>query len=402
MDAESIIAHLLTPEGRADPYPLYARAHELGPVMPAGDGMVLVCGYEACRQALRHPGLGADLAMMTWGADIDEHPSLALLSRSLLVANPPHHGRLRSSMSQVFTARRVAALEAEIVRTTDALLDGLAEGGSAPVEFMDAFAFSLPVQIICELFGVPTADRHRFRGFAADLSAILELLADPSGLDAADRAAVEVGHYFTALAEARRTDPRDDLVTALVREPDQETRLDDDELVANLTTVLLAGFETTTYLLGNGLHLLCEHPDVMAGLRAGTVPLQGFVDEVLRYDSPVQLSHRVVLADGVSIGGLPVPAGSHVVVLLGAANRDPARYDDPDRFDPHRQDIQPLSFGGGAHYCLGALLARLEATTAFGRLLCRFPALGPAPGAAPTRRDRLFLRGHKTLPIVLS
>ncbi|WP_369362958.1 cytochrome P450 [Streptomyces sp. CG4] len=402
MDAESIIAQLLTPEGRSDPYPLYARAHELGPVMPAGDGMVLVCGYEACKQALRHPGLGADINMVTWGASLDEHPSLAMLSRSLLVANPPHHGRLRSSMSQVFTARRVTALEPQIVRITDALLDTLAESGSSPVEFMDAFAFSLPAHVICELIGVPAEDRHRFRGYAGDLMATLELLADPSGLEAADRAAVEVDHYFTALVEARRGDPRDDLVSALVGVQEQEAQLDDEELVANLTLLLLAGFETTTNLLGNGLQQLFEHPDVMAGLRAGTIPMQGFVDEVLRYDSPVQLSNRIALADGVSIGGLPVPAGNHVVLLLGAANRDPSRYDGPGRFDPRRQDIQPLSFGGGAHYCLGAMLARLEASTAFGRLLSRFPALGPAPGDGPARRDRLTLRGHETLPVVLA
>ncbi|MER6128538.1 cytochrome P450 [Streptomyces sp. NPDC001795] len=401
MDAESIIAQLLTPEGRSDPYPLYARAHELGPVMPAGDGMVLVCGYEACKQALRHPGLGADINMVTWGAALDEHPALAMLSRSLLVANPPHHGRMRSSMSRGFTARRVTALEPEIVRITDALLDSLAASGSSPVEFMDAFAFSLPAQVICELIGVPAEDRHRFRGYASDLMATLELLADPSGLEAADRAAAEVGHYFTALVEARRSDPRDDLVSALVGAQEQEAQLDDEELVANLTLLLLAGFETTTNLLGNGLHLLFEHPDVMDGLRAGTIPVQGFADEVLRYDSPVQLTNRIALADGVSIEGLPVPAGNHVVLLLGAANRDPSHYDDPGRFDPHRQDIQPLSFGGGAHYCLGAMLARLEASIAFGRLLSRFPALGPAPGDGPTRRDRLTLRGHETLPVAL-
>ncbi|MGW2748751.1 cytochrome P450 [Streptomyces sp. NPDC001450] len=402
MDAESIVARLLTPEGRADPYPLYARAHELGPVVPAGDGLVLVSGYEAGRAALRHPGLGADINLVTWGADLDEHPSLAMLSRSLLVANPPHHGRLRSSMSQVFTARRVAALEKGIAGLTDALLDTLAEAGSSPVEFMDAFAFPLPAHVICELLGVPAEDRRRFRSFAADLMATLELLSDPSGLGAADRAAVEVGQYFTELAGARRADPRDDLVTALVKARDQEVLGDDEELVANLASLLLAGFETTTYLLGNGLQLLFEHPEVMAALRAGTVPAQSFVDEVLRYDTPVQVSNRVALTDGVSIGGVPVPAGSHVIVLLGAANRDPARYDDPERFDPGRQDIQPLSFGGGAHYCLGAMLARLEAATAFSRLVSRFHALRPAPGNGPTRRDRLVLRGHETLPIVLS
>lgn len=402
MDAQSLVAQLLTPEGRADPYPLYEHALELGPAASAGDGLLLVSGYEACRQALRSPALGADINLVTWGADLAAHPSLALLSRTLFVANPPDHGRLRSAMSQVFTARRVAAMEAGIAGITDALLDTLAEAGSTPVDFMDAFAFPLPAHVICDLLGVPVEDRQRFRGYAADLSATLELLADLSGLEAADRAALELHRYFTELAGRRRADPRDDLVTTMVRARDEGALRDDEELVANLASLLLAGFETTTYLLGNGLQVLFEHPEIMAGLREGTVPVQGFVEEVLRYDSPLQVSNRAVLTDGVSVGGVPVPAGSHVVLLLGAANRDPARYEHPDRFDPHRQDIQPLSFGGGAHHCLGAMLARLEAVTAFSRLLARFPALRPAPGDGPARRDRLVLRGHQSLPVVLA
>ncbi|WP_340384060.1 cytochrome P450 [Streptomyces sp. SS7] len=402
MDAQSIVAQLLTTEGRADPYPLYERALELGPAVPAGDGLLLVSGYEACRQALRSPALGADINLVTWGADISAHPSLALMSRTLLVANPPHHGRLRSSMSQVFTARRVAAMEARVADLTDALLDTVADAGSAPVDFMDAVAFPLPAHVICDLLGVPVEDRERFRDYATDLIGILELLADPSGLAAADRAAVELHRYFTELAGRRRADPRDDLVTAMVRARDEGTLRDDEELVANLASLLLAGFETTTYLLGNGLQTLFEHPGIMAGLRDGTVPVQGFVEEVLRHDSPVQTSNRAVLTDGVVVGGVPAPAGSHVVLLLGAANRDPARYEQPDRFDPHRKDIQPLSFGGGAHHCLGAMLARLEAVTVFSRLPTRFPDLRPAPGDGPVRRDRLVLRGHQSLPVVLT
>jgi cytochrome P450 len=404
MDAQSLVFQLLTPEGRADPYPLYALAHERGPVWRAGDGLVLVCGYEACRQALREPGLGADVNLVTWGADPERHPSLAMLSRSLLVANAPDHGRLRASMAQMFTARGVAALEENVARITDALLDDLQRTGGA-VDFMDAFAFRLPAHVICDIMGIPAADRARFRGYAADLMATLEPASDPArhaaGLAAADRAAAEVDRYFTDLVRARRADPGDDLVTSMVSARDEGLLRDDGELVANLASLLLAGFETTTHLLGNGLRLLFEHPDVMSGLRQGTVPVDGFVEEVLRHDSPVQLSNRVALADGVSIAGLPVPAGTHVLLLLGAANRDPARYLHPDRFDPTRGDSRPLSFGGGAHYCLGALLARLEATVAFGRLPARFPGLAPAPGTAPTRRDRIVLRGHASLPVVL-
>ncbi|MEY9835776.1 cytochrome P450 [Streptacidiphilus sp. EB103A] len=401
MDAGTIVMELLSPEGRIDPYPLYARAHELGPAASAGDGLMLVSGYQACKQALRHPGLGADIGLVASPTDVEQHLSLALLSETILVSNPPDHGRLRSLMSQVFTARRVAALEPGIRRSVDTLLDDIEAAGASPLDFMDTFAFALPASVICELLGVPDQDRHLFRGLASDLMATLELLADPSGLPAADKAAAEVSAYFTALADQRRTDPRDDLVTTLVQARDAaDPLLTDEELIANLAGVLLAGFETTTHLLGNGLQLLFEHPDVMAGLRSGKIATQGFVEEVLRYDSPVQVSNRRALADGIDIDGVPVPAGTHVVLLLGAANRDPARYPDPGRFDPERGDIQPLSFGGGMHHCLGAMLARLEGAVAFDGLLSRFPALGPAAGTRPTRRDRLALRGYETLPVV--
>ncbi|WP_340384082.1 cytochrome P450 [Streptomyces sp. SS7] len=402
MDAQSIINQLLTPEGRADRYPLYTLVHELGPAAPAGEGLVMVGGYEAVKEALRNPGLGTDITMASLGVDLDEHPSLAMLNRSILYANPPHHGRMRSPISPLFTARRVAAMEKTIAEHTDTLLDALAEAGARPVDFMDAFAFPLPARVICELVGVPDGDRSHLHGLAIDMMAALELMADPSGLETADRAALEIGDYFTHLAEARRADPRDDLVTALVKARERGALETDEELVANLTQVLLAGLETTTYLLGNGLQLLLEHPQVMAGLREGTVDVADFVEEVLRYDTPGQVTHRVAMADGISIEGVPVPAGSQVLLLLGAANRDPARYDDPDRFDPGRQDIQPLSFSGGAHYCLGAVLARSEATIAFSRLISRFPALALAPDAEPTRQDRLILRAHETLPVVVA
>lgn len=402
MDAASIITSLLTPEGRADRYPLYALAHELGPAVPAGDGMVLVCGYEAVRQALCEPGLGVDISLASLGADLGRHPSLAMLNRSVLFSNAPDHGRMRSAMSAMFTARKVATLEQQVVRVTDTLLDLMEASGTGPIDFMEAVAFPLPAMVICEVLGVPQDDRRRLHGLATDMMGALELLADPARLDSADRAAVEIGHYFTALVRKRRADPRDDLVTVLLQARDRGTLQSDEELVANLTEVLLAGLETTTYLLGNGLQVLIDHAEVRAQLHDGTVGMRNFVDEVLRYEPPGQATNRVALADEVVIGGIEVPAGSQVLLLLGAANRDPARYEQPDRFDPHRRHIQPLSFGGGAHHCVGALLGRLEATTVFSRLVARFPHLGSAPHARPTRQDRLILRAHETLPIVLA
>ncbi|MGH3417941.1 MAG: cytochrome P450, partial [Actinocrinis sp.] len=284
------------------------------------------------------------------------------------------------------------------------LLDAMAALGSdgGAIDFMDQFAFRIPVTVICELLGVPEADRYRFRGLAHDLGIALEMVNDPAMLIPADAATDELRDYFTALVAARRAEPRDDLTSALVHQADeQDGTLSEEELLSNLVLLLFAGFETTTNLFGNGLAVLFDRPRVAEGLRAGTVPVHDFVEEVLRYDSPVQLTSRLVMAEGLEVGGLPVVRGSEVLLLLGAANRDPARFAEPHRFDPARPDNQPLSFGAGGHFCLGAALARLEAATAFPLLLKRFPKLAPAGGAEPVRADRLVLRGYRTLPVTV-
>jgi cytochrome P450 len=309
---------------------------------------------------------------------------------------------MRSLISQVFTPRRVSALRPAIENAVDALLGQLAETGAGrrPVDFMDQFAFQLPVTVICELLGVPAADRGRFRPLAADLTGALELTADSSPSSLAATAARELAGYFTALITARRTTPRDDLIGALVAARDG--RLSDEELLANLIVLLVAGFETTTSLLGNGLAILFDHPGIAAGLRSGTLEVSGFVDEVLRYDAPVQAVTRIARAGNLTAGGLPIPQGSQVIVLIGAANRDPEHYTDPDRFDAARRGAKPLSSGAGPHICIGNALARLEAAVAFPRLLTRFPALSAAPGEQPACRNRVILRGYETLPITLT
>jgi cytochrome P450 len=293
-------------------------------------------------------------------------------------------------------------LQPAIEDAVDDLLDQLAQTGAdgRPVDFLDRFAFPLPVTVICELLGVPPADRHRFRPLAADLTQALELSADTSGSGPADAAARELARYFTPLIDERRATPRDDLVSALVAARDtNDGRLSDQELLANLILLLVAGFETTTNLLGNGLAILLDHPDLLAALRSEQIATSGFIEEVLRYDAPVQVTTRQARAKDLTVADVPIPQGSEVILLIGAANRDPARYRDPDRFDPTRTDVKPLSFGAGPHICIGNGLARLEASAAFSRLLTRFPTLSAAPDQQPTRRDRLVLRGYQTLPV---
>jgi cytochrome P450 len=398
LDAAAIVEALATTQARADPYPLYARARELGPVAPIVDGWFLVSSYAAVNRVLRSPGFGVV------GADdgAADHQALAALSRSILRTNPPDHARMRSLIASVFTPRRVVALQPVIEAAIDELLDGLASHSTAePVDFMESFAYQLPVSVICALLGVPQNDRGRFRTLAADLTAALELSAGPTDLAPANAAAQELSSYFTGLIAERRSAPRDDLISALVAGRDAEqSRLSEVELLANLVVLLVAGFETTTNLLGNGLAILLQRPDLAARLRSGHLPVPGFVEEVLRYDSPVQATTRLARTDDLHLGGLPIAKGSHLLLLIGSANRDGSRYSNQDRFDPTRSGSAPLSFGAGAHICIGNNLASLEAVNAFPRLLTRFPDLAAA--GAPARRDRLVLRGYATLPITLT
>ena len=384
---DAIIEALLAPAGRADPFPIYAQARTLGPVAAAADGSFLVSGYAAVNQVLRDPGFGMP------GSPGDE----VSMTLSILRANPPDHGRMRSQISTVFTPRRIAALRPAIEQAVDDLLGQLAQE-EGPVDFMGRFAVPLPVTVICELLGVPPADRARFRPLAADLTELLELPSGSSRPHAADAAARELSDYFAALIASRRAVPADDLISALAT----GHGLSDQELLANLILLLVAGFETTASLLGNSLAILLDRPDLRTAVRTGQIPVSDFAEEVLRYDSPVQVIIRRARTSGLAIQGVPVPDSSTVILLIGAANRDPARYPDPDRFDPSRTGVKPLSFGAGPHICIGNSLARLEAATAIPRLLTRFPALAAAPGQAPVRRDRLVLRGHEVLPIQLT
>jgi cytochrome P450 len=397
--AATILAQLMTPAGRADPFPLYAAAHEREPVSVLPDGSFLICGYAAVNQVLRDPGFGlAEAASPNAG-----HDAVQLMNQSILRADPPDHGRMRSLIAKVFTPRRVADLQPAIDAAVNDLLDQLtdAASGGGPVDFMDHVAFPLPVTVICDLLGVPPADRRRFRPLAADLTEALEPSGDtPAPAHAAAR---QLAAYFTPLINDRRAAPGDDLVSALVAARDAgDGRLTDEELLANLILLLVAGFETTTNLLGNGLAILLDHPELTTALRSKQIPIPAFIEEVLRYDSPVQAVTRQAHADDLTVDGVPVPEGSDLILLIGAANRDPARYPDPDRFDPSRADIKPLSFGAGAHICIGNNLARLEAATVFPQLLARFPTLSAAPGKPPLRRDRLILRGFHTFPVQIS
>jgi cytochrome P450 len=402
MDAVEIFTELATPAGRADPYPLYAALHEVGEAVSLAPGAIVVVGYDAISAILRDTGFLVsdedrfDQDFPGWRAN----PVFVQAMDWILNLNGPKHARIRSLMARTFTARRVADLAPAVARMADELLDAMADRGAdgSPVEFMHDFAYLLPVTVICELIGIPEADREGFRPVARDLAHVFEL-SDLSRLPAINSAAVELLAYFTGLAASRRSDPRDDLISDLLAvSATADGRLTDAELLHNLTLLLVAGFETTTNLLGNGLQVVLQQPQVGADLADGSVAAAAFVEEVLRYDSPVQLTSRVGYE--TKIGDLTVSDGDDITTMLGAGNRDPRRFADPDVFRPARSDGGPLSFGGGAHFCIGAALARLEGGIAFPKLVRRFPKLSAA--GEPVRRETFLLRGFDELPVSLA
>jgi cytochrome P450 len=397
-----IFIGLLEPAGRANPYPLYSQLRELGDVLPIMPGEVAVTGYDAISSVLRDPQY-----RVTDGAWFDEHypewrehPSF--LGEAILDLNEPEHGRIRRLIGRAFTPRRIAGFESAIARMTDDLVRAMIQRSASgePVEFMHDFAFLLPVTVICELIGIPESDIEWFRPLARDIATTLEFNVDPPTMARADVAAVELMEYFGGLAAERRASPRDDLMSALVSVTDAaDGRLSDTELMDNLILLLIAGFETTTNLLGNGLQIVLQDRRLGCAIRSGSIPIAAFVEEVLRYDSPVQLTSRR-RRDACQIAGVRVEAGDEIVLMIGAGNRDERRFTDSDTFNPQRAVSGPLSFGGGAHFCAGAALARLEAAIAFPRLLRRLPDLAAA--GEPKRRDGLVLRGFDTLPVTLS
>jgi cytochrome P450 len=402
VDATELLTSLSTPQGRADPYPLYAALHEIGTVIEVGPRDLLVIGYDTISAVLRDPGFRVtDRTILSQSFPAwQENAVFVQAADWILNLNAPQHARIRSLIARTFSARRIGGLEQAIAAISDELLDAMADRGAhgSAVEFMHDFAYLLPVTVICELIGIPAADREAFRPLARDVAGVFEI-HDAQTLPVINAAAADLLAYFTALAAERRADPRDDLISDLLAiSGSDDGRLTDAELLHNLTLLLVAGFETTTNLLGNGLQVVLGDPPAGDAVRDGTVSPAAFVEEVLRFDSPVQLTSRI--GYGTALAGVPVAAGADLITVLGAGNRDPRRFADPGRFDPLRTDGGPLSFGGGAHFCIGAALARLEGAVAFGRLFDRFPKLAPA--AEPVRRDRLLLRGFETLPVTIS
>ena len=387
-----MLTALAMPEGRADPYPLYERLRAIGPAVTAPDGTLVVTGYRECSMLLRdhrlHKTPERRLAASGY-PQWQDRPALRLMFGSIMMLNPPVHTRLRRLVSACLTAR-VAGLRPAVERIVADTCEQIA-GDS---DFVTGFAFPLPVTVIGELLGIPAADRPMFAELVQDWSTVLEVLT-PQAVDRADAAASIVAGYLADLATQRRDHPADDLISAMAAGGGD--KLTADELVTMAALLLKAGTETTTGLLSNGLVALLSHPDQAARLRAEPFLAIPAVEELLRYDSPVQMLSGRCAPDDLTIAGFDLSDGQRVLAMVGAANRDAAVFSDPDRLTLDRAQQAPLSFGGGIHYCLGAPLARLEAQIAFPALLTRFPRLALA--GEPVSREGTALRGHTSLPI---
>ncbi|MEU6817345.1 cytochrome P450 [Streptomyces sp. NPDC046860] len=388
---------LRDPRFFADPYPTYALLRDAAPVrkVPTGSGghhSYLVTGYEEARQAFTDPRLSKDTARFFAGrpSQRDLHPAV---SRNMLATDPPRHGRLRSLVTKAFTTGAVARLRPYIAGLVGELLAAWPEHG--PVDLVESVAVPLPVTVICEMLGVPEADRALLRSWSGELFAA----GEPGRIDAASHA---VGDYMTELVAAKRKSPGESLLDDLVAVRDSQDRLSEDELVSIAVLLLVAGHETTTNFIGNAALALLQHPDSAARLRQDPQSLPGTLDELLRFDSPVGIATFRYSTEELTLGGTVIPAGVPVLIAPGAANRDPARFPDPDRLDLDRSATGHLAFGHGIHRCLGAPLARAEAELALGAILSRFPEARLAVPAEDLKwRHTRLMRGLTALPLLV-
>ncbi len=312
--------------------------------------------------------------------------------RSMLHHDPPDHTRLRALVSKAFTRRAVAELQPRVHSIVDELLDDLE--GKERFELIESFAFPLPVIVIAEMLGVPAQDRDRFKHWSNDIALTIEPSLRDEQIRRVERATEEIYEYFEAIIEQRRREPQDDMITALLNAEDEGDRLTHEELLSTLMLLLVAGNETTRNLIGNGMIALLKHPDQLQRLRDNPELLDSAINELLRYDSPVQLDGRIVHND-VDISGHRIRAGQQVICAIGAANRDPDAFTAPNKLDIGRSEKSHISFGRGIHHCLGAPLAILEGRIAFSSLLERFPSITLA--AQPEYREQVVLRGVEEL-----
>jgi len=388
MTAPSLLA-LLDPALRQDPYPTFRQWRETAPISGGNGQPLIVTRQQDCSNVLRDSTFGHAEGEQTGPLNSTPPPQ-----RSFLGMNPPDHTRLRGLVSKAFTRKVVERLTPMIEQTTAELI---AEARGKTVNLMDAIARPLPVAVICELLDVPVEDRDLVVAWSHDMARGLDPdFLIPEGVrERQFKAREEFRQYMQQLADKRRVNPGEDLLSGLVQVQEAGDVLSEAELLTTCILLLIAGHETTVNLIGNGTLALLRNPAELAELRAEPALAERAVEEFLRYDPPVQFTARIALQD-TKVGSFDAPAGSAAILLFGAANRDPEVCEDPDRLDISREPARHLAFGHGPHFCLGAPLARLEGRIVF-EALARLDELEPA--GEPTYNDNIILRGLKELPV---
>ena len=392
-----ILFNPMDPEFVADPYPMYHRLRAEDPVHHSPLGFWVLTRYPDVMAMLRDPRLIKEpiAAFVAARFGMAVPPGLGL---SMLDRDPPDHTRLRGLVSKAFTPRALERLRPEIQQIVDGLLDEVEARGS--MDLVEEFAYPLPVRVICEMLGVPVKDHERFKAWGLDIARGLDAIMLPPDSEVGQRSVSgrrALADYFRGLIAERRAAPRDDMLSALIAAEEAGDKLNEEELLATCILLLVAGHETTVNLIGNGTLALLRHPDQLQKLRENPGLIVTAVEELLRFDGPVQRTARIPSQD-ITIGGRTIGKGEMVMPFLGAADRDPTQFPDPDRLDITRADNRHIAFGMGIHFCLGAPLARLEGQIAINTLLARLPKLALATDR-PQFRQSLTLRGLQALPL---
>ena len=398
-DAAEPLFNPLSPAVIADPYPYYRRLRTQDPVHRSPLGFFVLSRHVEVAFVLRDRRFGKDFVgrmVRRHGPQVMEEPVYRSMRHWMLQQDPPDHTRLRGLVVRAFTARRVEDMRPRIQQIVDQQLDRLACKGR--VDLIADFAFPLPVTVICEMLGIPKEHHEMFLSGARTGGRLLDPVPlTRAEIDAANANNLASAEYFRSLLELRRRQPGEDLTTQLLQAEEDGHKLSHEELIANIILLFGAGHETTVNLIGNGLLALFRNPEQLRLLRDNPARIGNAIEELLRYDSSVQLTGRVASED-TELAGVRVVRGDGVLCLLGSANRDETVYRDPDRLDIERANIRPLSFGGGIHFCLGAQLARIEAEVAIAGLLRRFPDLMLEDAGNPRWRPTFVLRGLERLP----
>jgi cytochrome P450 len=389
----------------SDPYPVYAELRERAPYPRDPFGSPVFTRFADCEAILRSGLVSSDFRnsnefarMQAAGEEIPMIDSLPE-GRPFLFLDPPDHTRLRGLVGKAFTPRVIDGLRPRIQSLVDELLGAAAARGG--LEVIEEFAYPLPVVVISEMLGVPAEDHEQFKAWSRVLARALdpEFLATQEQIQERMQAFMEFAQFFFGLFAARRAEPRDDLISALVQAEEAGDKLTEAELLSTCILLLVAGHETTVNLIGNGVLALLRYPEEAARWRADPSLTKNAIEEILRYDPPVQLTGRIALTD-LEIGGRVVSKGEQAVLLIGSANRDADQFPNPDRLDLGRPDVRHLSFGFGVHHCLGAPLARLEGQLALEAFVSRFPGAGLA-GPEPEYKENVVLRGLASLSVSL-